>query len=92
MMNKTPTIASLIVGLLVGLSGAEGFSQNQNPDQQSQRRRQQQQPAGKRGQGNLQVGDLAPTFTLKSLDGETKTDLATYRDQKPVILYFGSYT
>lgn len=100
-MSKTPTIAALIVGLLIGLTGAEVFSQNQTPDRQQQQRRRQemnrlrqqrQPPAGNRGRGNLQVGDVAPTFTLKSLDGESETNLAIYRDQKPVILFFGSYT
>ena len=100
-MNKTPTIAALIIGLLMGLNGAEVFSQNQNPDRQQQQRRQQQmnrlrqqrqQPAGNRGQGGLQVGVPAPNFALKSLDGESETDLATFRGQRPVILFFGSYT
>ena len=100
-MSKTPTIAALIVGLLIGLTGAEVFSQNQTPDRQQQQRRRQemnrlrqqrQPPTGNRGRGNLQVGDVAPTFTLKSLDGKSETNLAIYRDQKPVILFFGSYT
>ena len=38
------------------------------------------------------VGDEAPLFTLKSLDGTEETDLASFRDQRPVILFFGSYT
>ncbi|MGI9519015.1 MAG: EF-hand domain-containing protein [Pirellulaceae bacterium] len=52
---------------------------------------------GRRGnrrpeEGALKVGDVAPTFTLKSLDGDSETDLAEFRDQKPVVLIFGSYT
>lgn len=43
-------------------------------------------------QGALQVGDMAPTFTLKSLDGESETALASFRGVKPVVLLFGSYT
>jgi len=38
------------------------------------------------------VADLAPEFTLKSLEGETETSLAELRKQKPVVLIFGSYT
>lgn len=38
------------------------------------------------------VGDLAPTFKLKSLDGKSETDLLSYRGKKPVVLFFGSYT
>ena len=38
------------------------------------------------------VGELAPTFKLKSLDGESEFDLASFRGKKPVVLFFGSYT
>ncbi len=40
----------------------------------------------------LKVGDVAPTFTLKSLDGKSETDLAEYKGKMPVVLIFGSYT
>lgn len=40
----------------------------------------------------LKVGDPAPTFKLKSLDGASETDLAEYKGKKPVVLIFGSYT
>ncbi len=38
------------------------------------------------------VGDVAPTFKLKSLDGKSETDLAEFKGKKPVVLIFGSYT
>ena len=38
------------------------------------------------------VGDVAPVFTLKSLDGKSETDLASFKGKKPVLLFFGSYT
>lgn len=38
------------------------------------------------------VGDVAPTFKLKSLDGKSETDLASFKGKKPVVLFFGSYT
>ncbi len=40
----------------------------------------------------LKVGQEAPEFTLKSLDGESETELSSFRDEKPVVLFFGSYT
>ena len=40
----------------------------------------------------LKVGDIAPTFKLKSLDGKSETDLAAFKGKKPVVLIFGSYT
>ncbi len=42
--------------------------------------------------GALQVGDTAPLFKLKSLDGSSETDLVSFREKKPVVLLFGSYT
>ncbi len=38
------------------------------------------------------VGDLAPLFQLKSLDGKTETRLEAFRGKRPVVLIFGSYT
>jgi len=40
----------------------------------------------------LEIGDEAPTFKLKSLDGKKETDLKEFRCKKPVVLIFGSYT
>ena len=56
-----------------------------------------QQRGGDRGprrerSKSLQVGNLAPTFSLKSLDGTETFDLRSYRDKRPVLLLFGSYT
>lgn len=54
------------------------------------------QRRGRRGkqkdENALTVGEMAPDFTLKSLDGDTQTELASFRGEKPVILFFGSYT
>lgn len=48
--------------------------------------RKRNQPAG------LKVGEVAPNFRLRSLDGKTETELAALIVDKPVILFFGSYT
>ena len=40
----------------------------------------------------LKVGQLAPTFELTSLDGKQTYDLKSLRGDKPVMLFFGSYT
>lgn len=40
----------------------------------------------------LKVGEKAPVFELKSLDGKSEFNLADYRGKKPVVLIFGSYT
>ena len=51
-------------------------------------RRSRRAPGGK----SLRVGELAPTFVLKSVDGKSQFDLRTHQDEKPVVLFFGSYT
>ena len=38
------------------------------------------------------IGEMAPTFKLMSLDGKEETNLADFKDNKPVVLFFGSYT
>ena len=41
----------------------------------------------------LKAGDRAPTFSLKMLDDQSKrVKLASFRKDKPVVLFFGSYT
>ena len=42
--------------------------------------------------GHLNVGDPAPDFTLATLDKTAHVSLASLRNDKPVVLVFGSYT
>jgi peroxiredoxin len=42
--------------------------------------------------GSLKVGDVAPDFELKRLEGEGTVKLSGFKDKKPVVLIFGSYT
>ena len=42
--------------------------------------------------GTLAVGDLAPDFDLPTADGAARVRLSQFRDQRPVVLIFGSYT
>jgi hypothetical protein len=46
--------------------------------------------------GSLQEGpalnDEAPGFRLSTFDGKQKIGLSDYRDKKPVVLIFGSFT
>ncbi len=42
--------------------------------------------------GELQVGQPAPDFTLKTTDQSRTVQLSSFRGQKPVVLVFGSYT
>ncbi len=42
--------------------------------------------------GTVEIGDLAPDFTLPELHGSRKVTLSEEYRQKPVVLVFGSYT
>jgi len=42
--------------------------------------------------GSLQVGDIAPDFELPRHDGGGRVRLSEFRDNRPVVLIFGSYT
>ena len=42
--------------------------------------------------GALAVGDLAPDFDLPTADGARRVRLSEFRDHRPVVLIFGSYT
>ena len=49
-------------------------------------------PGDQRLPTNLKVGDAAPDFKLKSMDGSREVQLSSFRTNKPVVLVFGSYT
>jgi hypothetical protein len=42
--------------------------------------------------GTLQVGDVAPDFTLPTLHGDRRVTLSSEYRRRPVVLIFGSYT
>jgi len=42
--------------------------------------------------GRLNVGDLAPDFSLPTADKKSRVRLSSFRRHKPVVLVFGSYT
>src|ERR1019366_6059643 len=42
--------------------------------------------------GQLNAGDVAPDFMVKTLDTRTPMQLASVWSSKPVVLVFGSYT
>jgi len=62
------------------------------PDRNRARSSQGRRGRQSRSDNAPKVGDPAPTFKLKSLDGESETDLADFKGKKPVVLFFGSYT
>ncbi len=86
----TATFATLFVALLTIQALAQP-PRRERPRPGAERRR----PAPNRPMrqpDKLKQGDVAPTFSLKSLDGKTSFTLADFKDNKPVALVFGSYT
>ncbi len=105
--GMTRSIA-LVAGMSLALVATDAMGQtqgqgqnrrNQQQQQQQQRmqqQRNQQQQNQQQGRGTaengLKAGQLAPTFTLQSLDGKETFDLREHRGERPVVLIFGSYT
>jgi hypothetical protein len=42
--------------------------------------------------GTIAEGDVAPDFTLPTVDHTRQVRLSSHRGQQPVVLVFGSYT
>ena len=42
--------------------------------------------------GHLKVGDIAPDFSLHTVDKKSVVQLSSLRGEMPVVLVFGSYT
>jgi hypothetical protein len=42
--------------------------------------------------GTLNVGDVAPDFSLRTSDKTSTVQLSSFRGTQPVVLVFGSYT
>ena len=81
-MNRCIVAGLLVLGVVVGPSMACG---QRSKDQPQRNRRETNEKA-------LHVAEEAPNFVLKSVDGESWTDLSSFKDKKPVVLIFGSYT
>ncbi len=93
-------------GALVMPALAQDQTERENRRERAQERRQDgERQGGRRGGGANQrgasrrmggaaplVADIAPVFKLKSIDGKIETDVASFRGQRPIILFFGSYT
>lgn len=100
-------IGTALLGVLMGATlfamPALGQDQTERENRrgvQQERRRsgggptaEQMESARRRmGKNAPLVADLAPVFKLKSLDGKSETDVASFRGKRPVLLFFGSYT
>jgi hypothetical protein len=105
-LSTVLTAVAVVFLSFQSLDAQEDKKPRQGESQQEMRRgggkgrMQGQRGQGRRGRGDrsrresggLKIGQEAPTFVLKSLDGKSETDLATFKNKKPVVLFFGSYT
>jgi hypothetical protein len=57
-----------------------------------ERRAQARRENDLREEGKLKPGNVAPDFSLKTLDGKKTIKLSSFTGKKPVALVFGSYT
>jgi hypothetical protein len=79
-----------IPALILALGSAQLPAQEDGDG--SRRRREGMRERMMRDDNAPKVGDVAPVFTIKSLDGKSETNLASFKGKKPVLLFFGSYT
>ena len=93
----------LIAGfLVVAAEPVQVQAQDEQPESRERRRESSEQPRKRRRNGLNRVqfserntprpGDVAPVFELESWDGKFRTRLEEFRDVRPVVLIFGSYT
>ena len=83
-----------ILSLLI-FASQTAEAQNQGQKKGVKRQRGRQFSKGRRRKrpvDKLKVGDVAPDFTLKTLDGKKTVKLSSFKGKKPVLLVFGSYT
>lgn len=90
--------AFLVVASLLAANECQA-QQKDKGSNATQRERKSRQDRGRRGgragraaDNAPKVGAVAPDFTLKSLDGKSETTLSSFKGDKPVVLFFGSYT
>lgn len=96
MRIKTTNFLLAVATILVTFLGTTTYSaENEAPPQTRQQRPANRERGQRRGRGDdvsLVAGQMAPEFKLKSVDGKQETTLESLRQDKPVILFFGSYT
>ncbi len=97
-MRYPPLLASLSVLLLLSACAAPDSSTQQSSTQQSSTpqagapHRATPEMSRRSRPPSLQATEAAPTFKLSTLDSKGEVDLAGFKGDKPVLLFFGSYT
>ena len=89
-MKRFVLVMVLWLVLVIALCGA--FTQQGDPETGEKPGAERAKREKMQDTKQLEVGDVAPTFKLKSLDGKEETDLEKFKGKKPVVLFFGSYS
>jgi len=87
-MSGSRLIGLMMVVCVIAGAASTACAQDEDRDEDDRRRRMERQEK----RASLKVGQMAPRFRLASPDGASTFDLGSFRDQRPVILFFGSYT
>jgi len=82
------------IGVLLALGTSGAFAQEGGDPAQEDRAKRMRGMRERmmKDDGAPKVGDVAPTFALKTLEGEEVVDLGAFKGDKPAVLIFGSYT
>lgn len=101
-MRKLVKILGWLVVLYAVISGALFAAMLQSPDDFARTMKHVPWPAfmvlpfkplwNVARKGHVRFGQVAPDFTLESLDHKSHFQLSSLRGQMPVVLVFGSYT
>jgi hypothetical protein len=92
-MYRSLLVALMATMLVLDIRPMYGLQEGTSPSREQKDQRKKARGKQRQRQDTApKVGDLAPDFSLKSLDGESTTELSAFRNNKPVVLIFGSYT
>ena len=87
------TILATSLGLVAGLALLMSVEAQSRPAQKDKKGEVNTPPAkGERVKDKIRVGDPAPDFTLANVQGDQSFTLSSFKEKKPVVLIFGSYT
>lgn len=89
MAHGRSSVAYGIIGLLVLLTALPGCA---SLKKKRMSHRMGEIPEKYKNDGAPQVGDVAYLFKLKTVEGDKEVDLASFKGDRPVAIFFGSYT
>jgi cytochrome oxidase Cu insertion factor (SCO1/SenC/PrrC family) len=93
-MSRVLMVLLMGIGLVLAPIGVSAQDTDKSEGAKKQRAEAMKAKAKRARDANegLKVGEKAPAFALKSLDGKQETNLAEVIKEKPMVLIFGSYS